>query len=198
MGLKSFAKKAAGAALLPITGPAQLAGKLGKKAFGSAPEEPKPPEIDPRFKQLAENASSQASGFRSRMPAMAEEAQTANLGAARRQLAGGLADVRSGYNQRGLLYSGLRQGAEADVVGESAARLAAARRELNQGLEDQAFSLDANAADAGLRAQGMESESMDSALERALARAGEKRKAIAGLGEAGGSLIGTSLASNKV
>lgn len=66
----------------------------------------------------------------------------------------GLRDVRSGANNRGLLYSGLRQGAEQDYRGKVASTMAKQVAQSNADLSKRADSMDEIAANAKL--QGMQ------------------------------------------
>lgn len=71
---------------------------------------------------------------------------------ARRGVGQGIKDVRSQASSRGLLYSGLRQGAEQGVRAQGASDLANARTAVNRQVEDETYDAEQQALQ-GLMAQ---------------------------------------------
>ncbi len=110
-------------------------------------------QLDPS-RQLQDKLGSSAYDFRKSLA----ETQTNNADDIRRQsgstLDRGLKDVRSGANNRGLLYSGLRQGAEQDYRGQVASTMAKQIAQSNSDLSKKADSMDEIAANSKL--QGMQ------------------------------------------
>lgn len=103
----------------------------------------------------------------------------------------GLEQTRKNYSSRGLLYSGLRQGAEADKRGEAAGLLAQGRASINTDLSQMAQSKKQIAAQVGLAGyqQALDSahELSNMQMQNALAR----RKNAASLGQGLGYAIGS-------
>lgn len=105
----------------------------------------------------------------------------------------GIQDIRKGASKRGLLYSGLRQGAEAGRIGESQSRIAGRSAELSSQIETQKELFDNLAVQANLNRQageaGLAGQDYSSSLQSAL----ERRKQLAGIGKGLGSVAGMAL-----
>lgn len=146
-----------------------------------------PPPIDPRLGALRDQQLNQAKDFRAGLPQYQENQFNAAADASRRQLAGDISGVRKSANQRGMLYSGLRQGAEAAAGGNAAAALAKRRVAINQESGERADALDNQALQSGMAVQQLEQKRLDTAYERALDRQKQKQ---AGLGSIAGGFGG--------
>lgn len=155
--------------------------------------------IEARRKELqnataANQMATQASSYRSKLPEQQEKLYSSVAGQARRSLAEQLGGVRSGYNRRGLLYSGLRQGAEADLRGQTAAGLAQARQSINDQTEKQARTMEEN---VGRAATGSQLESLaqeDMIMQQAMQNVMSRLQMWSGIGQAAGTLGGQALA----
>lgn len=113
----------------------------------------------------------------------------------RRQLAGQLQQTNSGANRRGLLYSGLNQGAQQSAVGQYAANLSQGRQQINAQTEQNAYGLQNQAVQSGLALQKQNQGAQDSLYQRALQRRqmsnDQKGQILGGLGYAlGGAASG--------
>lgn len=152
------------------------------------------------MEKLSRAQLQRASDFRKNLPSLAER----QYGMAREQGLRGLADqiqgVRSGANRRGLLYSGLRQGAEGAARAGAAGELAQARAGINQNLENQAQQFEQQAVGAGLGDLGYKTDQATSAYQQALKNRQLKQAEIRGQGEQIGNIIsgGTAIASKAL
>ena len=114
---------------------------------------------------------------------------------ARRGLAHDLAGVRSSANSRGLLYSGLRQGAEQNMRGQAAGQMANYRAQVNNATADKIDGYSNQQAQRGVAKYGMDNAQNISTYQDALGQRGQRQKQagqIGGaLGMAGGMLAGS-------
>lgn len=150
-----------------------------------------PPPVDPRLAQMRDQQLQQAKSFRTELPTYKDSQFNAAADASRRALAGEVAGVRRSANSRGLLYSGLRQGAEAAASGNAAAALAKRRVAINQESNDRADALDNQALQSGLAIQGLEQNRLDTAYDRALGRQKAKAAAQSSFASGAGGLLGS-------
>lgn len=97
-----------------------------------------------------------AQDFRKNMQSYANNASNSMSEQAAGQAQGGDRQIRANASKRGLLYSGLEQGAEAQNRSNISQALMARRAKLNSDLENQAFQNDTNAAGAGLDLANLE------------------------------------------
>jgi len=88
---------------------------------------------------------SQVKQFRENIPQFENQLYQGAVNQARNNLVGQMADIRSNASSRGLLYGGLRQGAEDQAKAATAGELGAKRLAINQAVEGQANDFDANA-----------------------------------------------------
>jgi hypothetical protein len=113
------------------------------------------PGTDPRLEALKNKQAELAHTYRQSMPAM-ERTQTADLrGDTARGLQKQVSDLRGDAQGRGLLYSGLRGGAEAGARRSAAMNVASGRAGIRQNLENTATGIEQNAVGAGLGMAGM-------------------------------------------
>lgn len=109
--------------------------------------------LDPAT-QLQEKLGTGAYNFRKSLAETQTNAADDIRSQAGSQLDQGIKKVRSGANNRGLLYSGLRQGAEQDYRGQVASTMAKQVAQSNADLSKKADSMDEIAANS--RLQGMQ------------------------------------------
>lgn len=160
--------------------------------------------VDPIANKL-QNASKQ---YQASMPSIidSETANAANN--SRLQLAQGLTGNNASYNQRGLLYSGLRAGGANDVANQTANNLATTKAGINQSVANNAAGLAGAAANAGQVQTGINQQQTDlqNQYQQAILQAllqqsqGNLSNVFAGLGGAGnlvGSAAGGLLGSGK-
>lgn len=108
----------------------------------------------------------------------------------------GLNQTRKNFSSRGLLYSGLRQGAEGQKRGAAASMYAQGRADINRELDDRALAMRQAAAQVNLQnyqqiqdnMARMESLRMENAIQRRQQAAALGR----GLGYLGGAALGSA------
>lgn len=149
------------------------------------------------LEEYQKRQSQTAKDFRTQMPSVAQEQENRLKEQSRRSLASDLAGTRGAFSQRGLLYSGLRRGAEADITSNNAAQAAAQRANINQTLEGQAQALEQNAIGSGLRLQEQRQQMADADYQAKLQALQQRQSAISGLGGAFGGLAGMAIGGRK-
>lgn len=191
-----------GIGLGPITGGAHLInpndplGELGRQGeiaarginetlglSGQPDRGPQPAKEDPRITAIRDRLSGEAKSFRSGLPRYKEEKYGMAAGAGRDQLEGTVDTIRKSANQRGLLYSGMREGQEAGARSRMASILAAQRAEINREAEELASAKDASAASVGLSGYDAAIKRADDTYNQQLANEIARRKALAQIGE---------------
>jgi hypothetical protein len=152
------------------------------------------------FAELQEKQEMRAKEFRTAFPSILDS----KLGHARtdmrRQIAEGVGNARAGYNQRGLLFSGMRAGAEADVGREAENKLADTAVQTQGELMDQASQLDQDAVDTGFTMgniskdlAGTNEEYRKSVIDMLLKKDQDRQQAIGGLLGTGAQIAGYGL-----
>lgn len=152
------------------------------------------------FADLQEKQELRAKEFRTAFPSILDSKLGQARTAARREIAEGVGNVRAGYNQRGLLFSGMRAGAEADVGREAENRLAEQGVETQQELMDQANQLDQDAIETGLQIgniskdlAGTSEEYRKSIIDMLMNKDQQRQQALGGLLGTGAQLAGYGL-----
>lgn len=127
--------------------------------------------------------------------------KTEQYGLAARQGAGKLKEnlglIKRGSNQRGLLFSGLRQGAEGNARASMAALLANQRAQINTDANALADTYDNQAATLGLANYGDSVKRSEDAFRRSQEAAEERRRMISELSSGVGYGLGSIAASKK-
>ena len=190
MGLGGFVKNVA-----TFSNPYTRTAKLYDKFTNPGESKVQAPTIDPRLEKLQKSREKEAKSFRKQLPQLEKEQQASASDAARRDLASKMSGIKEGANARGLLYSGLRQGAESAAAQESASNLAAQKAAINARLQGQAKALDEAALSGQIGIQGLQSQQADINLQDELARRQARTQGLAGLFGAGGQLGGAALGS---
>lgn len=141
--------------------------------------------------------SKEAQEYRANIPAFTQNAFSKVADETRRGLAENLAGQKSDYNKKGLLYSGLKQGADASARGQAAAGLSQARASINQGAEQQARAMEQAAAQGTIGSQQSQVGADQDAYAKAMENAQRRRQTIAAAGQAigqlGGGVIGKAV-----
>lgn len=145
------------------------------------------------LQDLATQQASQARAFRSNLPGYQSQAQAGFEDQARANVAGGTQDVTRSSNQRGLLYSGLRQGGQAAVGAQAANQLANQTAGFNQYANQVANQMDAQAIGTGLMAQQQQQQANDFNYNQALNLYNQRSQALGGLGGVLGQVGGRAL-----
>ena len=134
--------------------------------------------------------SKEASDFRDKLPGYKNEAFNIQEDSAKLGLAKDLSDVRKDANSRGLLYSGIRQGAEADTLANFYADQSSERAKINQGAEDIARGMEEKALGVGLLGQQEQQALNDRAYDMALQQRAARGSGVSKLMGVGGGLLG--------
>ena len=109
-------------------------------------------------------------------------------GALAKQISG----IRSGMSSRGLLYSGLRQGAEQEAQGQSAAQSADYQARLNQSQADKMGEFQQEAANQGLQQYQDDTTQAFSDYSNAIAKRKQRSGLMGQLGSGIGALAGAA------
>ena len=86
----------------------------------------------------------------------------------KRGLASQMAQIDQGASGRGLLYSGLRDGAQANANSQYASEMANKRVQVNTEAEDQVMKMEDSAAQAGFAQQKAQDDAAKSAYDQAV------------------------------
>lgn len=135
--------------------------------------QPIAPTTDEKYENLQKSQIEDANQFRAAGGATGRGLMTTEADNSKRNLAMKISDIRRGYNNRGLLYSGLRAGEEASARGDYASDLATKRADINRSVADTASELDKRAIDSGFGLAGMGTGALtaDNTLTQARAQA---------------------------
>jgi hypothetical protein len=149
-------KRLAAAAAMPSAMAGQMPGvgslaRGASKAYDKATAGPQfnAPAIDQGVLDISKRQMQRAKDFRGGMEGNRQEQFGQAEGASRQGLAKSMSANTQNYNSRGLLFSGMRAGGEADAQTESASKLAGAKADINQNLEQTASGLDQQAFESG-------------------------------------------------
>ncbi len=122
------------------------------------------PTDDPRLKQIQGTQQAAAKNFRQNIPNYSDTLYNSYAGQAKAGLAKNIQNTRANYNSRGLLRSGMRQGAELGQQANTANDLVNARGQINQGLLSTADQMDTNSFNTSGAIAGMGANLGGSAL----------------------------------
>ena len=178
--------KSAGNWLKNVTGQiSPLYAALGKK-----PPAPGDPGESPELTALREKLTGEAQGFRKDLGEMQGAASNSITKQGMNTLDTGIDHVNKGANDRGLLYSGMREKNEADLRGNVASTMAGQKSASNKELSNLADAKDMTAATVGMEAY---KDSVNRASEIAAqnqSNAIARGQAMQAIGNAGGSALG--------
>jgi hypothetical protein len=135
--------------------------------------------------------------FEGRAPEMQRQAIEGVAGQERRRLAGELTGIKSGASSRGLLYSGMRQGAEAKARAGSDVNMAEQRQGINQAFNQQRQALKEAPIKSGLNMAQMQSGVADQVMSQALSNMQQRQQSMSGLGSALGAIGGAYFGSKS-
>ena len=158
--------------------------------FGEAPKPPAPPAEDPRLKEIRERQINQAKDYRANMANEKDSQAKIAQDETRRNLATRMAGINTEANHRGLLYSGLKQGAQYGAQGDAAADLASKTSKINEGVENRAQALDSQALTGAYQGAQNQGQMSDINMQRALQERQARSGAISSLSGAIGTGIG--------
>lgn len=124
--------------------------------YGGAVPGVKTPTQDPRYSaDVYEGQRKLAKDFRANLPQYQNTLFNNAAKESRQNLAKSLVDTKKSYNSRGLLRSGMRQGAELGQRGQAAYDLNKRAMEINSGLSDTADMLEDAYTNTGLGTAGV-------------------------------------------
>lgn len=181
-------------------GPSKLAQTVTGKAVEGLMGQPNPYEESKKaYIDALENQKKKMTDisdkFRKEAPGIQAKGEAAIGDEERLAAKEGIQDIRKGASKRGLLYSGLRQGAEAGRIGEAQSRIAGRSAELSSQIESQKDLFDQLAIQANLNRQAGEAGIAGQDYSASLQSALERRKQLAGIGKGLGSVAGMALGS---
>lgn len=140
-------------------------------------------KIQERSREAAQEYRSNLAATQARQGQLAEES-------GRRDLATNMAGVRTASNRRGLLYSGIRQGAEAEAGQSYASNLGAQKQRIKDSTEATADAMESKAIGAGVANQQMMQAQADANYQSALNQRMAKNQMINSLLGTAGSAAG--------
>lgn len=154
-------------------------------------------QVQDQFYNLANQQQSAADQFRTNFPSIVDNQMSPERVAARQAIAQGVNQNKTNYNQRGLLYSGLRQGANADVTSNVNNQLNTAESGINQNLANEQQTLDqapinTELAQSQLSGQqaNQNNDYTNSILDALMNQSQSNNAAVSSLIGAGGQLAG--------
>jgi hypothetical protein len=157
----------------------------------------KAPPVDPRYQQVLEGQKQFATQFRNNIPQLATSLMGQLAEVSKKNLASEIDRTQKNYNQRGLLYSTARQGAEASDREASASDLSQKRSDINNQLYDQANQYDQSAIDTafnmanqGQQVAGKNAQLEGDYLDMAINKQRQDMNAMSGLGKGVGQGLG--------
>ena len=172
------------------------AGALQNAIVGKAPNAPNPGE-DPTTTALRGRLFGEAEDFQKNLPGYQQDASNQIQKEGDMALESGVKGTRENFNRRGLLYSGMRQGAEQDVKGRVASTMASQKAQSNSDLTKLAAAKSEKAAQVGLQgyqqAVQREAEIEGIKLQSQVARA----QVMQQLGQTGGQVAGAYYGSRN-
>lgn len=150
---------------------------------------------DPKLTALRSQMSGEAQKFRKDLPGLVEGEKRGLESTANQALERGTKQTRQNYNRRGLLYSGLRQGAEQTVKGNVASTLARQIADVNKQYQDLASSKENVAANVGLQGYGEALQRANQLYDSQQANSVARNQALQQFGSGIGYLAGSAYGS---
>jgi hypothetical protein len=132
--------------------------------------------------------------FYAAIPGYQQQAYTAAEGDERRRLAEEMTGINRSMNRRGLLYSGMNEGAQRKAQSQSAGMLGQARQDINKSFQDQAEQMRDNAIGTGMGIQQNLQAAADLAYRQAVASMMQRRGTMSAIGGAVGTGLGMYMA----
>lgn len=147
-------------------------------------------QADPKMQQ-----QQLAHEFEQARPGMESSAMGAAAGAERRRLAGEMAGIKAGASRKGLLYSGMRQGAEAGARGASDVSLAQQKMDIKRSMSQTSDALKKAPISAGLSVAQAQNTIANQAMDTALSNLRARNESISKFGSSLGKGIGSLMAN---
>lgn len=157
--------------------------------------EPTPPPGDDRLAQIRADQQKQADEFSKNAPGLKNQIYSDVQNTARQGLARDIASSNQNYNNRGLLFSGMRQGTDLGLKSQESQNLAKARTGINTSIDAQAKQMQYNAIDSGLQAQKSQQAIQDEIYGNTLAQFSNRNAGLNAIGGGAGQIGGAYFAS---
>lgn len=153
-----------------------------------------------KFSDLAGKARERSAQFRMNFPSIIENRMGQARSQARDTTSMAQNQVRAGFNNRGLLFSGLRQGGEADAAQEVDGQLAQARTKIQDETQSAANQLDQDAIDAARQTAEIDAayndqnnEFRQALLDATMQRSQQNDALVGSLLGTGGQILGAGV-----
>lgn len=166
------------------------------KILPGAPDQENGPDYSSAFNDYDKQREAQAADaarFRSSIPTLNQQAGTIQGEEGRQGLARKLTDIKRSASSRGLLYSGIKQGADQEVASSTASDLANKSYSTNKSLENQAQKMENSAIESGMKGLEAKQQAAQQSYQMALQRRQAQQQGQAGLLGGVGSLAGAAL-----
>jgi len=168
------------------------AAKSVKDLFKNIPL-PDIPEVDPRLKRMAEHQMGLASQYEKGLPQLKKTKFNVEADKLRMGLAGKMQDIQRTAGRRGLLYSGIPMQQRATARAGLGTEMQAARGRIGETLQKRLRQMQDRAFKSQIGVQKLEQDRAKAIYNAKLQKALARQQAMAGLGRAGGGLLGTLL-----
>lgn len=119
---------------------------------------PQVPQLDPSIQKLSDQQMKDAQDFQAKAGDMKQQQGNMVKQSENQALAGKKSDITKSAASRGLLYSGLKEGAQAQAQGESAGKVAQSQAGINDAVEKQSDSLNKAALSSQMGVQDLQSK----------------------------------------
>lgn len=131
-----------------------------------------------------------AKELQANQPGLMERQASIQRGQGRGALAGAMAGNRQNFNSRGLLFSGLRKGAESGLQAQGASNLAGGISESNRGVMDQTNAARQAAIGTGQQVANLDQQRESNRVEALMQALGKRSEAMGSAGRGLGSMAG--------
>ena len=158
--------------------------------FGPAQQnnQPQIAPVDPRLQALIDQQNQQAAQFQANLPTYEQDQYTVASGQIKQQAQQTSQNITDNANQRGLLYSGINAGAQAQNQGNTAIQLAATKGAIAQNAQATSQQLNANAAQGSQGLLNAENQASEANYQQQQANYQRKMSGIGQLGQMAGGL----------
>lgn len=123
--------------------------------MGQSAPQPQIPQLDPSIQILADQQLKDAQQFQNNAGSLKQAQGNMAADTSKQGLAQTDKSITHNANSRGLLYSGLRQGAMAQAQGQAATEQAGKQSEINQNVEQQVQQMNNQALQSQMGAQNL-------------------------------------------
>lgn len=179
-----------------------ISGRSPSVDYSATPEEVNARQKFDEAQTYQTGLSNQAKSYRANLPGTQNALANQSADVGKRNLAQNIAQTRSNASSRGLLNSGLRQGAEAGNYGSYLSGQSQARSGINQETEQNAQGMENNAISAGEKLQ-QQRQAMEDAIygrqqeqyQNALQQQQQRTGLLGGIGKSLGGMAGGALGS---